>query len=101
MEPVDGRPPRQAASSGLPAQQCPSHGHIQIIVLRKTECVSIYHRRVPLRTQRSALSSEPIEGTIAPLVDYDWHGPPITVCLFLSLQTFSELKQIAGRPSLA
>ena len=29
MEPVDGWPPRQAASSGLPAQQCPSHGHIQ------------------------------------------------------------------------
>ena len=29
MDPVDSRPPRQAASSGLPAQQCPSHGHIQ------------------------------------------------------------------------
>ena len=29
MDPVEGRPPRQAASSGLPVQQCPSHGHIQ------------------------------------------------------------------------
>ena len=29
MEAADGWPPRQAASSGLPAQQCISHGHIQ------------------------------------------------------------------------
>ena len=37
------------------------------IVLRRTERVSIYHRRVPLHTQRSALSSKPIERPTAPL----------------------------------
>ena len=29
MEPADGWPPGQAASSGLPVHQCLSHGHIQ------------------------------------------------------------------------
>ena len=43
-----------------------SHGHFNI-VLRRTERLSIYHRRVPLHTQRSALSSKPIERPIAPL----------------------------------
>ena len=43
------------------------HTGIFNIVLRRTERLSIYHRRVPLHTQRSALSSKLMERPIAPL----------------------------------
>ena len=67
-EPANGWPPQQAASSGPPAQQCISHGHIQHRVCGGWKRLSIYHRRVPLHTQRNALSSKPIERPIDPLL---------------------------------
>ena len=80
MDPVEGRPPRQAASSGLPDNSAP-HTGISNIVLRKTERVSIHHHRVPLRTQRSALSSEPTRGDHCPSSHVG--KDPRNMCLFL------------------
>ena len=63
------------------------HKEMFITVLRKTARKSIYHRRVHLRTQRSALSSEPETRLIAPL-PHSFMGPHN--CLHLSLQTFGS-----------
>ena len=60
-----GLPDRQLAVDSLHSSAY--HTGIFNIVLRRTERLSIYHRRVPLHTQRSALSSKPIERPIAPL----------------------------------
>ena len=60
-----GLPDRQLAVDSL--HNSAPHTGISNIVLRRTERVSIYYRRVPLHTQRSALSNEPIERPTAPL----------------------------------
>ena len=60
-----GLPDRQLVVDSL--RSSAYHTGIFNIVLQRTERLSIYHRRVPLRTQRSALSSKPIERPIAPL----------------------------------
>ena len=84
LAPANDWPPRQATSSRLPVQQCMG---MFTVVLRKTARKSIYHRRVHLHTQRSALSSEPEKRLNAPL-PHSSMGPHN--CLHLSLQTFGS-----------
>ena len=90
-----GRQPWRRPMIGLPDRpQAVGSRHSSAIhkemfttVLRKTVRKSIYHRRVHLRTQRSALSSEPEKRLIAPL-PHSSMGPHN--CLHLSLQTFGS-----------
>ena len=68
------------------------------IVLRRTERVSIYHRRVPLHTQRSALSSEPIERPIAPLPMLT--RAPYQMSLFVSADLWLRVIETDCQPGL-
>ena len=90
-----GRQPWHRPMTGLPDRpqavgsrhSSASHMGMFTIVLRKTARKSIYHRRVHLHTQRSALSSEPEKRLNAPL-PHSSMGPHN--CLHLSLQTFGS-----------
>ena len=63
--PMTGLPDRPQAVG--PRHSSASHKGLFTIVLRKTARKSIYHRRVHLHTQRSALSSEPEKRLNTPL----------------------------------
>ena len=90
-----GRQPWHRPMTGLPDRpqavgsrhSSASHKGMFTIVLRTTARKNIYHRRVHLRTQRSALSSEPEKRLNAPL-PHSSMGPHN--CLHLSLQTFGS-----------
>ena len=96
-EPATGWPPRQATSSGLPAQQCITHGHIQYRVA-EDERMSIYHRRVHLHTHRSALSSEPVERPNAPLPMLT--RAPCQMSPFVSADLWLRARETACQPAL-
>ena len=86
LAPASDWPPRQATSSRLPAQQCITQGNVHY---RVAEDGTQEHLPPPraLRTQRSALSSEPETRLLAPL-PHSFMGPHN--CLHLSLQTFGS-----------
>ena len=90
-----GLPDRQLAVDSLHSSA--SHTGIFNIVLRRTERMSIYHRRVLLHTQRSALSSEPVERPNAPLPMLT--RAPYQMSLFVSADLWLRARETACQPA--
>ena len=75
-----------------------SHMGIFNIVLRRTERMSIYHRRVHLHTQRSAPSSESVERPNAPLSILT--RAPYQTSPFVSADLWLRARETTCQPAL-